>query len=186
MSHNAEESENSPESPHLGEIKRMRKLCVPGAPPFFTRAGDKASNEHGCLGRDLCCGVNCHLSRLMQCTRPSSMPSVSTEIPQTLKELMITSVAMDFQAFFTQWRQRRLSGALILPSTHAHSAGSIQGWGKFWLAAVMCVVRDLFEGRKKSKKYSNSYIPHRGVVMPIDVGLRPTPMCKTTTPQGEI
>ena len=33
-SHNAEESENSPESPHLGEIKRMRKQCVPGASPF--------------------------------------------------------------------------------------------------------------------------------------------------------
>ena len=41
-SHNAEESENSPESPHLGEIKRMRKQCVPGAPPFFARAGDEA------------------------------------------------------------------------------------------------------------------------------------------------
>ena len=41
-SHNAEESENSPESPHLGEIKRMRKQCVPGASPFFARAGDEA------------------------------------------------------------------------------------------------------------------------------------------------
>ena len=41
-SRNAEESENSPESPHLGEIKRMRKQCVPGAPPFFTRAVDQA------------------------------------------------------------------------------------------------------------------------------------------------
>jgi len=30
-SRNAEESENSPESPHPGEIKRMRKQCVPGA-----------------------------------------------------------------------------------------------------------------------------------------------------------
>ena len=42
-SHNEEESENSPESPHLGEIKCMRKQCVPGAPPFFTCAGDKAT-----------------------------------------------------------------------------------------------------------------------------------------------
>ena len=30
------------ESPHLGEIKRMRKQCVPGASPFFARAGDEA------------------------------------------------------------------------------------------------------------------------------------------------
>ena len=37
-SHNAEESENSPESPHLG-IKRMRKQCVPGAPPFSHTLG---------------------------------------------------------------------------------------------------------------------------------------------------
>ena len=42
-SHNAEESENSPESPHLGEIKRMRKQCVPGTSPFFARAGDEAN-----------------------------------------------------------------------------------------------------------------------------------------------
>ena len=42
-SHNAEESENSPESPHLGEIKHMRKQCVPGASPFFARAGDEAT-----------------------------------------------------------------------------------------------------------------------------------------------
>ena len=41
-SHNTEESENSPEPPHLGEIKRMRKQCVPGASPFFAHAGDKA------------------------------------------------------------------------------------------------------------------------------------------------
>ena len=41
-SHNTEESENSPDSPHLGEIKRMRKQCVPGGPPFFARAGDEA------------------------------------------------------------------------------------------------------------------------------------------------
>ena len=27
MSHNTEESENSPDSPHLGEIKCMRKQC---------------------------------------------------------------------------------------------------------------------------------------------------------------
>ena len=30
-SHNTEESENTPESPYLGEIKRMRKQCVPGS-----------------------------------------------------------------------------------------------------------------------------------------------------------
>ena len=38
----AEESENSPESPHLGEIKRMRKQCIPA---FFARAGDEANAE---------------------------------------------------------------------------------------------------------------------------------------------
>ena len=40
-----EESENSPEIPHLREIKRMRKQCVPDAPPFFMCAGDEASTE---------------------------------------------------------------------------------------------------------------------------------------------
>ena len=30
----------------------------------------------------------------------------------------------------------------------------------------------------------NSHIPPWGVVLHIGVGLRPTPMCKTTTPQG--
>ena len=45
-SHNTEESENTPDSPHLGEIKRMRKQCVPGAPPFFARAGDEAKKVH--------------------------------------------------------------------------------------------------------------------------------------------
>ena len=30
-SHNTEESENTPESPYVGEIKRMRKQCVPGS-----------------------------------------------------------------------------------------------------------------------------------------------------------
>ena len=34
-SHNAEESENSPESPPLGEIKRMRKQFVPGGFSVF-------------------------------------------------------------------------------------------------------------------------------------------------------
>ena len=38
-SHDTEESENSPESPHLGEIKRMRKQCVPGASLFRARRG---------------------------------------------------------------------------------------------------------------------------------------------------
>ena len=48
-SHNTEESENSPDSPHLGEIKRTCKQCVPGAPPFFTRAGDEADgSDNGC------------------------------------------------------------------------------------------------------------------------------------------
>ena len=32
---NEEESENCPESPNLGEIKRMRKQCVPGASTNF-------------------------------------------------------------------------------------------------------------------------------------------------------
>ena len=41
-SHDTEESENSPESTHLGEIKRMRKQCAPGASPFFARAGNEA------------------------------------------------------------------------------------------------------------------------------------------------
>ena len=36
-----------------------------------------------------------YCATLIQCTRPSSVPSVSTEIPQTLKELMNTSVATD-------------------------------------------------------------------------------------------
>ena len=44
MSHDTEESENSPEFPHLGEIKLMCKQCVPGAPPFFVRTGDEATN----------------------------------------------------------------------------------------------------------------------------------------------
>ena len=43
MSHDTEESENSPESPHLGEIKHMRKQCVPDTSPFFTCAGDEAT-----------------------------------------------------------------------------------------------------------------------------------------------
>ena len=41
-SHDTEESKNSPESPYLGEIKRMRKQCVSSASPFFARAGDEA------------------------------------------------------------------------------------------------------------------------------------------------
>ena len=45
-SRNAEESENSPEFPHLGEIKHMRKQCVPGVPPFFASAGDEANFDH--------------------------------------------------------------------------------------------------------------------------------------------
>jgi len=36
-SHNTEESENSPESPHLGEIKHMHKQCVPAF--FCVRQG---------------------------------------------------------------------------------------------------------------------------------------------------
>ena len=42
-SHDTEESKNCPESPHLGEIKRMHKQCVPGASPLFVRAGDEAN-----------------------------------------------------------------------------------------------------------------------------------------------
>ena len=40
-----EESENSPDSPYLGEIKRMHRQCVAGAPPFFVHAGDKANSQ---------------------------------------------------------------------------------------------------------------------------------------------
>ena len=36
----------TPESPHLREIKRMRKQCVPGTPPFFARAGDEAMHYY--------------------------------------------------------------------------------------------------------------------------------------------
>ena len=43
--HDTEESENSRESPHLGEIKRMRKQCVPGASPFLARAGNEARKD---------------------------------------------------------------------------------------------------------------------------------------------
>jgi len=35
-------SENNPESPHPGEIKRMRKQCVPGA---LSRAGYEANDD---------------------------------------------------------------------------------------------------------------------------------------------
>ena len=45
-SHDTEESENSPESPHLGEIKHMRKQCVPGASLFFACARDEATEGH--------------------------------------------------------------------------------------------------------------------------------------------
>ena len=44
-SHDTEESEYSRESPRLGEIKRMRKQCVPGASLFFARAGDEARKK---------------------------------------------------------------------------------------------------------------------------------------------
>ena len=44
MLHDTEESENSSESPHVGEIKRKRKHCVPGACPFFALARDEANN----------------------------------------------------------------------------------------------------------------------------------------------
>ena len=43
MSHNTKESENSPNSPHLGEIKRMCKQCVYQALlRSFACAGDEA------------------------------------------------------------------------------------------------------------------------------------------------
>ena len=44
MSHNTEESENSPESPYFGEIKHMCEQCVPGAPPFFVCQAQGYSN----------------------------------------------------------------------------------------------------------------------------------------------
>ena len=40
-----EESENSSESPHLGEIKHMHKQCVPGASLFFACAEDEARSD---------------------------------------------------------------------------------------------------------------------------------------------
>ena len=47
MSHDTEESENSPESPHLEEIKRMRKQCVPGAPlAVFHACRDEATIDY--------------------------------------------------------------------------------------------------------------------------------------------
>ena len=46
MSHDTKESKNSPESPHLGEIKCMHKQCLPGASLLFARAGDEANLEY--------------------------------------------------------------------------------------------------------------------------------------------
>ena len=64
----------------------------------------------------------------MQCTRQSSVPSVLTEMPQTLKELMITSVVMDSSPIRSlHCSILSLSGALILPAAHACSVGSIRG-----------------------------------------------------------
>ena len=40
-----EESENSPEFPHLGEIKCMRKQCVPGASHFLRAPGTRLGLE---------------------------------------------------------------------------------------------------------------------------------------------
>ena len=57
--------------------------------------------------------ATCH--GLMQWICPPSEQSVSTDIPQLLKELTITSL-VDSQASFTHWRQRILSGALVLPA----------------------------------------------------------------------
>ena len=44
-SHDTEESENSPESLHLGEIKRMRKQCVPGASRFSRAPGTRLDQD---------------------------------------------------------------------------------------------------------------------------------------------
>jgi len=64
----------------------------------------------------------------MQCTRQSSVPSVLTEMPQTLKELMITSVVTDSSPIQSlHCSILSLSGALILPAAHACGAGSIRG-----------------------------------------------------------
>ena len=43
--HNTEESENTPESPYLGEIKRMRKLV--SCPAYFSHAEGKNSLVNG-------------------------------------------------------------------------------------------------------------------------------------------
>ena len=40
-SHDTKKSENSPGFPHLGEIKRMRKQCIPGASPFLHAPGTR-------------------------------------------------------------------------------------------------------------------------------------------------
>ena len=44
MSHDMENPKIA-RSPHLGEIKRMHKQCVPGASPFFARAGGQGYVE---------------------------------------------------------------------------------------------------------------------------------------------
>ena len=49
-SNDTKESENSLESPHLGEIKRMCKQCIPGAPLFFARAPGMRLAHHLHMG----------------------------------------------------------------------------------------------------------------------------------------
>ena len=43
-----------------------------------------------------------------------------TEILQILKELMMTTVMTEFQAFFSCWRQRSLLGAFMSPAALKH------------------------------------------------------------------
>ena len=86
-----------------------------------------ARKERGCLGRDVWCGVSCHPSKLMQCTRPSSVPSFSTEIPQTLKELISLL-----------WQQI---------SKLSSSIGGRKACQELYVCQLLVhVVRDIFEG----------------------------------------
>ena len=97
-----------------------------------------ASNERSCLSQDLCCSITWHPSRLVQCTRPSSIPSISTEIQQTLKELHDDDFCgNEFPSFLHPLKARK------------HQELS-------YCQLVACVVWDLFKGRKKSRKYGTS------------------------------
>ena len=65
-SSDTEKSENSLDSPHLGEIKRMRKQCVPGTPPFFACGRDEAKGFKACLPKNFFNGYETYF-RPKQC-----------------------------------------------------------------------------------------------------------------------